>query len=172
MTGPGCAAGGSAGPGDNPPADDGRVRFGEFVADEVSLDLRLSWRAAADRISYACDLAGRLPVTFAALGGGLIDPVHAKIIAEQTDILSAADAAEADPVLAAAAQSKTYGELRATAARLVLRLDPGTLRELRCRAYLDLLQERDSRDALPGPEPKPGPGRAVRSGARRERRDG
>src|SRR6202020_1924533 len=82
------------------------------------------WRAAADRISYACDLAGRLPVTFAALGGGLIDPVHAQIISEQTEILSAADAAKADPVLAAAAQVKTYGELRAAAVRLVLKLDP------------------------------------------------
>ncbi len=197
-------------------ADDGRVQFGEFVADEVSLELRLSWRAAADRISYACDLAGRLPVTFAAMGAGLIDPVHARIIAEQTDVLSAADAASADPVLAAAAQVKTYGELRAAAARLVLRLDPdaaerrkqarrkeahvrpfredsgnagmtarefppdevlaswqhvdqrardlraagvpGTLRELRCRAYLDLLQERDSRDILPGPGPDEPPG--------------
>ena len=204
-----CGAGGSAAAA----ADDGRVRFSEFVADELSLDLRMSWRAAADRISYACDLAGRLPVTFAALGAGLIDPVHAKIIAEQTDILSAADAAQADPVLAAAAQAKTYGELRAAAAKLVLKLDPGsaerrkqarrkeahvrpfreesgnagmtaremppdeilaswqhvdqrardlraagvpgTLRELRCRAYLDLLQERDSRDTLPRP-PEPG----------------
>ncbi|MGD0602541.1 MAG: DUF222 domain-containing protein, partial [Streptosporangiaceae bacterium] len=196
------------------PADEGRVRFGEFVADEVSLELRLSWRAAADRVSYACDLAGRLPVTFAAMGAGLIDPVHAKIIAEQTDILSAADAAKADPVLAAAAQVKTYGELRAAAARLVLKLDPdsaerrkqarrkeahvrpfredsgnagmtarelpsdevlaswqhvdqrardlraagvpGTLRELRVRAYLDLLQERDCRDTLPAPSGAPG----------------
>ncbi len=164
----------------------------------------MTWMTAADRISYAVTLATRLPVTFAALGAGLIDPVHAKIIYEQTDILSAADAARADPVLAAAAQHKTYGELRAAALRLVLRLDPGaaerrkqkrrkedahvrpfreesgnagmtarelpcdevlaswqhvqqraldlraagmpgTLRELRCRAYLDLLQERDSR---------------------------
>ncbi len=220
------------------PTDDGRVQFGEFVPDEVSLDLRLSWRAAADRISYACDLAGRLPVTFAALGGGLIDPVHAKIIAEQTDVLSAADAAQADPVLAAAAQSKTYGELRAAAARLVLKLDPdaaerrkqgrrkeahvrpfredsgnagmsarelpsdevlaswqhvdqrardlraagvpGSLRELRCRAYLDLLQERDSRDTRPGPQtdappaarrPRSGPGgTSGPSGPRRPRR--
>jgi hypothetical protein len=196
------------------PADDGRVQFSEFVPDEVSLDLRMSWRAAADRISYACDLAGRLPVTFAAMGAGLIDPVHAKIIFEQTEILSAADAAKADPVLAATAQFKTYGELRAAAARLVLRLDPdsaerrkqarrkeahvrpfredsgnagmtarelpsdevlaswqhvdqrardlraagipGTLRELRCLAYLDLLQERDSRDTLPAPPSGPG----------------
>jgi Domain of unknown function (DUF222) len=208
---------GSPGPDGAAPADDGRVQFSEFVPDEVSLDLRMSWGAAADRISYACTLAGRLPVTFAAMGAGLIDPVHAKIISEQTDILSAADAAKADPVLAAAAQTKTYGELRAAAVRLVLQLDPdsaerrkqkrrkeeahvrpfreesgnagmtarempsdevlaswqhvdqrardlraagvpGTLRELRVRAYLDLLQERDSRDALPGLEPDGPPG--------------
>jgi hypothetical protein len=206
------------------------VQFDDFVADEVCLDLRMSWHGAADRISYACDLAGRLPVTFAALGAGLIDPVHAKIISEQTDFLSAADAAKADPVLAAAAQKKTYGELRAAAAKLVLKLDPesaerrkqarrkndahvrpfredsgnagmtarelpsdevlaswqnveqraldlraagvpGSLRELRVRAYLDLLQERDSRltagtvpdqdqgpaDGPEGPDPDGGP---------------
>ena len=171
-------------------------------------------------------------MTFAALGAGLIDPVHAKIIAEQTDFLSAADAAKADPLLAAAAQHKTYAELRAAAAKLVLTLDPesaerrkqarrkndahvrpfreesgnagmvarelpsdevlaswqhveqraldlraagvpGTLRELRIKAYLDLLQERDSRLTLtpahgqdPGERsgpadddgPQPGPG--------------
>ena len=182
----------------------------------------MSWHGAADRIAYACDLAGRLPVTFAALGAGLIDPVHAKIIAEQTDFLSAADAAKADPLLAAAAQTKTYAELRAAAAKLVLKLDPesaerrkqarrkndahvrpfreesgnggmvarelpsdevlaswqhveqrarelraagvpGTLRELRIRAYLDLLQERDSRlvaGTVPGQDPGQGRGPA------------
>ena len=96
----------------------------EFVADEVSCELRLTWMNAADRISYACELAERLPVTFAALGGGLIDPVHAKIISEQTEYLSAADAAKADPLLAAAAQQRPTRELRAAAAKLVLTLDP------------------------------------------------
>src|SRR6202034_3980439 len=103
---------------------DGRVQFDDFVADEVCLELRMSWHGAADRISYACDLAGRLPVTFAALGAGLLDPVRAKINFEQTEYLSAADAARADPILAAAAQHKTYAELRAAAAKLVLSLDP------------------------------------------------
>ena len=56
------------------------MRFSEFVADEVALGLRMTWTGAAARMDYACDLAGRLPVTFAALGAGLIDPVHAKII--------------------------------------------------------------------------------------------
>ena len=224
----GRAGGGAAGNGavaDTPapalapapaPAGDGRVQFDDFVADEVSCDLRMSWHGAADRISYACDLAGRLPVTFAALGAGLIDPVHAKIIFEQTFFLSAADAAKADPLLAAAAQNKTYAELRAAAAKLVLTLDPeaaerrkqarrkndahvrpfredsgnagmtarelpsdevlaswqhveqragelraagmpGSLRELRWRAYLDLLQERDSRlTVTPAPGRDPG----------------
>jgi len=219
---PASASAGAAGApvGPKQPADDGRIQFSEFISDEVACELRLTWMAAADRISYACDLAGRLPATFAALGAGLIDPVHAKIIAEQTDFLSAADAAKADPLLAAAAQHKTYAELRAAAAKLVLKLDPesaerrkqarrkndahvrpfreesgnagmtarelpsdevlaswqhveqraldlraagvpGSLRELRIRAYLDLLQERDSRlvagPAPEGPEGTEGP---------------
>jgi hypothetical protein len=123
--------------------------------------------------------------------------------------LSAEDAARADEQLAGAAASKTFGELRYAAHRLVLKLDPesalrrkqaarrdahvarfredsgnagmiarelppdevlaswqhverraldlraagmpGTLPELRVRAYLDLLQERDSRAAAGGP---------------------
>jgi hypothetical protein len=124
--------------------------------------------------------------------------------------LSAADAARADAELAEAAASKTFGQLRSYAHRLVLKLDPeavrkrkeaarqdahvrrfredsgnagmvarelppdevlaswqhveqraldlraagvpGTLRELRVRAYLDLLQERDSRLAPAAPD--------------------
>jgi hypothetical protein len=216
---PGAAQAGSAKPGASQAgagqANDGRVHFSEFTADEVAAELRMTWMTATDRMSYACNLAGRLPVTFAAMGAGLIDPVHAKIICEQTDYLSAADAAKADPLLAAAAQVKTYGELRAAAAKLALRLDPeaaerrkqaarkheahvrpfredsgnagmiaremaseevlaswqhidqrarelraagvtGSLQELRVRAYLDLLQERDSRDALPGSDDESG----------------
>jgi hypothetical protein len=68
------------------------------------------------------------PVTFATLGAGLLDPVHAKIISEQTEYLSAADAAKADPILAAAAQKKTYAQLRAAARRTSARSgrNPGT----------------------------------------------
>jgi hypothetical protein len=168
----------------------------------------------------------RLPVTFAALGAGKLDPVHVKIIEEVTRILPDQDAAVADEKLAAAAPSRTYGELRRAAARLVLRLDPeavrrrkeqarrgarvrsfreesgnagitgrempsvevlalmqhveeraralreagvpGTWEELKVRATLDLLQERDSRPlgvpAASGgtgsaPDPAPAPAR-------------
>jgi len=185
-----------------------RGTFSIFAADELSFAFRLTRQGAQDQIAYACQVGERLPETFAALAAGLIHPVHLRIIEDETSILSAADAALADQILAAAAQSKTFGELRAAAHRLVLRLDPdaarrrkeaarkdahvrrfqedsgnagmiarelppdevlaswqhvdqrahdlraagvpGTLQELRVQAYLDLLQERDSRNGPSG----------------------
>ena len=136
--------------------------------------------------------------------------MHVRSIEDETSILSPEHAAEADQVLAEKAGSLTFGQLRAYAHRLVLKLDPdaarkrkeaarreahvrrfaedsgnagmvarelppdevlaswqhveqraldlraagvpGTLRELRVRAYLDLLQERDSRAAPAAPD--------------------
>jgi uncharacterized protein DUF222 len=182
----------------------------EFAADELAAELRLTWQSAAGQIDYACAVAARLPRTFAALAGGRVHPVHVRIIEDETSVLSAQDGARADAELAEAAASKTFGQLRAYAHRLVLKLDPeaarkrkeaagreahvrrfreasgnagmvarelppdevlaswqhveqraldlraagvpGTLRELRVRAYLDLLQERDSRLAPVAPD--------------------
>jgi hypothetical protein len=193
-----------------------RGTFSIFAADELSFAFRLTRQCAQDQIAYACQVAERLPQTFAALAAGRIHPVHVRIIEDETSILSEADAALADKILAAAAESKTFGELRAAAHRLVLRLDPdaarkrkeaarkeahvrrfredsgnagmvarelpsdevlaswqhvdqrahdlraagmpGTLRELRVRAYLDLLQERDSRTGPAGPPDGTGEG--------------
>jgi hypothetical protein len=181
----------------------------EFAADELAAELRLTWQSAAGQIDYACAVAARLPRTFAALAAGTIHPVHVRIIEDETSLLSRDQAAEADKVLAEAAASKTFGQLRAYAHRVVLKLDPdaarkrkeaagreahvrrfreasgnagmvarelppdevlaswqhveqraldlraagvpGTVQELRVRAYLDLLQERDSRTALDDP---------------------
>jgi hypothetical protein len=183
-----------------------RPRRQDFAADEVAAAFGLTWLSAAGEIEYASTVARRLPVTFAALGAGKLYPVHVKIIEEVTSILSDEDAAIADEKLAGLAQSKTYGELRRAATKLVLKLDPeavrkrkekargearvrsfreesgnagitgrempsvevlasmqhvedraralrdagvpGTWEELKVRATLDLLQERDSR---PGP---------------------
>jgi hypothetical protein len=182
-----------------------RPRRTDFAADEIAAAFRLTWLSAAGEIEYARTVARRLPVTFAALAAGKLHPVHVKIIEDATSPLSDEDAAIADEILAAAAQAKTYGELRRTATRLVLRLDPeavrrrkekarrearvrsfreesgnagitgrelpsvevlasmqhvedraralreagvpGTWEELKVRATLDLLQERDSRPA-------------------------
>ena len=191
-----------------------RPRRQDFAADEVAAAFGLTWLSAAAEIDYARTVKRRLPVTFAALGAGKVHPVHVKIIEEATSILSDQDAAIADAELAEAAQSKTYGELRRAAARLVLKLDaeavrkrkeqarrtarvrsfreesgnagitgrempsvevlasmqhveeraralreagvPGTWEELKVRATLDLLQERDSRPALGEPSASDG----------------
>jgi hypothetical protein len=204
---------------------DAHTGLREFAADELGLELRMTWQAAAGQMDYACQVAERLPLTFAALNAGQLHPIHVRIIAEETAILSPQDAAKADEVLAEAAKSKTFGQLRYTAHRLVLKLDPdsarrrkeaakreahvrrfredsgnagmvarelppdevlasmqhveqraldlraagvpGTLQELRVTAYLDLLQERDSRNIQsdppdggdgPGDGGGPGPG--------------
>ena len=179
---------------------------GAFAADELASELNLSWQSAAGQMGYASDVAERLPQTFAALGAGRLDPFKVRIIDEETRILSAEDAVKADAELAEAASSLTPAKLRSAAHRLVLKLDPGSVRrrkdgarraasvrrfredsgntgmiarelptaeataswqhleqraldlraagvpgttdELRIRAYLDLLQERDSRMAL------------------------
>ena len=191
-----------------------RPRRQDFAADEVAAAFNVTWLSAAGEIDYARTVKRRLPVTFAALGAGKLHPVHVKIIEEVTGILSDEDAAIADEELAEAAQSKTYGELRRAATRLVLKLDaeavrkrkeqarrtarvrafreesgnagitgrempsaevlasmqhveeraralrdagvPGTWEELKVRATLDLLQERDSRPALGEPSASDG----------------
>jgi hypothetical protein len=191
-----------------------RPRRSDFAADEIAAAFRLAWLSAAGEIGYAQSVARRLPVTFAALAAGKVDAVHVRIIEEFTSVLSDEDAALADEILAGAAQSKTYAELRRTATRLVLRLDPdavrkrkekarrearvrsfreesgnagisgrempsvevlasmqhvedraralrdagvlGTWEELKVRATLDLLQERDSRPVPAGSSPGAG----------------
>jgi hypothetical protein len=174
-----------------------------FAADELAAELHLTPLSAAEQIEFAATVARRLPKAFAALAAGRIHPVHLRIIEDETSILSDADAATADALLAEAAPGMTFGEVRSAAHKLVLKLDPdavrkrkeagrreahvrrfredsgnagmvarelpsdevlaswqhveqraldlraaglpGTLQDLRVRAYLDLLQERDSR---------------------------
>jgi uncharacterized protein DUF222 len=184
-----------------------RPRRDNFAADEVAAAFNLAWLSAAGEIQYSQLVAKRLPVTFALLAAGKLDPAHVRIIEDSTSILSDEDAAVADAKLAELAQSRTHAELRRAATRLVNQLDPeavrkrkekrrrethvrafredsgnagitgrelpsvevlasmqhiegraralrdagmpGTWQELKARALLDLLQERDSRP-VPG----------------------
>jgi hypothetical protein len=117
--------------------------FARGAADEIGFATRMTWTSAADRMTFGTATATRLPATFAALRDGLIDPLHARIIEEYTAVLSPEDAAAADEILAAAAAGLTPGQLRARAARVVLRLDPeaaqrrreAARREASVRAY-------------------------------------
>ncbi|MGH3258156.1 MAG: DUF222 domain-containing protein [Streptosporangiaceae bacterium] len=209
-------------PASGDPDDTGRYGFSDFAPDEVADELRVSVQSAAGQMMYAVAVEDRLPCSFAALAAGKIHAVHLRIIEDETRVLSPELAAAADEILAEAAQSKTFGELRYAAHRLVLKLDAdaarkrkeaaakrdaevrrfredsgnagmiarelpcdevlaswqhvdqrahdlraagmtGSLRELRIRAYLDLLQERDSRLVLAGQgtgemDRPPGPG--------------
>ena len=189
----------------------GEVAGAEFAADQLACELHLTSRSAAVQLDYATAVAARLPRCLAALCAGLLHPVHLRIIEEETQILSAEDAATADAALAEVAGALTFGKLRSAAHRMVLELDPeaaarrkdagrrnahvqpfrepsgnagmiarelpsaevlaswqhveqraldlraagipGTLEELRVRAYLDLLQERHTRLPVPGPGP-------------------
>jgi hypothetical protein len=194
----------------------GHPKIREFAAEALAPDLHVTWQTAADQITYACTVAARLPVTFAALRAGKIHPVHLRIAEDETAYLDDKYLAEADEKLAAAAQSKTFGQFRSHAHRVVLKLDPesalrrknearkdahvrpfreasgnagmsarelppdqvlaswqhidqrardlraagipGTLKELRAMAYLDLLQERDIRLTPPSPGHDTAPG--------------
>src|SRR5580692_5714764 len=102
----------------------GHPKIREFAADTLAPDLHLSWQSAADQISYACTVAARLPITLAALRAGQIHAVHLRIAEDETTYLDEKFLAEADEKLAAAAPSKTFGEFRYYAHRLVLKLDP------------------------------------------------
>jgi hypothetical protein len=132
------------------PCPDPAVR--EFAADELTGPLTMTWQGAAGEIGYARTVAGRLPVCFAALATGRMHPGQLRIIAEESAFLSDADVAIADEMLAGLAPGKTPGQLRSTARRLVLRLDPDSA-------------------TPPGSRPQPRPGPQVRR-AVRQRRDG
>ncbi len=97
---------------------------GQFAADELADELHLTYNSAAGRMDYATAVACRLPASFAALGAGKLDMTRLRIIEEETSILSAEHAAQADAELAETAGTLTYGKLRAAAHRLVLKLDP------------------------------------------------
>jgi Domain of unknown function (DUF222) len=105
-------------------ADDKRPGIAAAAADEAGFKTRMTWTSAQNQMAAALTGRDRLPATFAALGAGRLDRLRLKIIAEQTAYLSPEDAAKADVLLAAAAQTRTWGQLTAFAARLVARLDP------------------------------------------------
>jgi hypothetical protein len=88
----------------------------DFAAGEIAAAFHLTWLSAAGEIGYAQAVARRLPVTFAALAAGQLDPVHVRIVEDVTSILSDEDAAVADELL---------------------RLDPGAARRRKEKARRD-----------------------------------
>jgi hypothetical protein len=96
----------------------------ESLTEEVALELGISKRAAGPLIMLAWTLEARLPLTAAALDDGTLSQYKAQVIAEETHVLSDADAAAAEALIAGQWEGKTPAQLRNKAARAVVQVDP------------------------------------------------
>ncbi|HEX5495903.1 MAG TPA: DUF222 domain-containing protein, partial [Mycobacteriales bacterium] len=59
-------------------------RFGEFVADEVAVELGLTRRVAESRVAQAVEMTTRVPAVLTALRTGTVDLYRAKVITDAT----------------------------------------------------------------------------------------
>ena len=115
-------------------------RDGEFPGEELAIELVETGAYAGLRIDTALELTGRLPRTLAGLAIGAIDLGRAMTIAQRTALLTDADAAYADEVLAAAAPASRPDQLARKAAALELKLAPDAV-----RARKELARQLDQR---------------------------
>jgi hypothetical protein len=99
-------------------------RDGEFPGEELAMELLDTGPYTAARIDTAIELTTRLPRTLAGMEDGTIDLGRAMTIAARTHVLTDADAACADEVLAAAAPGLRPDQLARKAAALEMRLAP------------------------------------------------
>ena len=115
-------------------------RDGEFPGAELAMELVDTPAYAGLRVDTALELTGRLPRTLAAMADGSIDLCRALTIASRTAVLTDADAAYADEVLAAAAPGKRPDQLARKAAALEMKLAPEAV-----RARKELARQLDQR---------------------------
>ncbi len=99
-------------------------RDGEFPGEELAMELADTRAYAGARIDTAVELTTRLPRTLAGMKAGAIDLDRAITIASRTQVMTGADAAYADEVLAAAAPELRPDQLARKAAALELKLAP------------------------------------------------
>ncbi len=116
----------SRGESDAPPAM--RDVASESAVAESGLMLRVATGTAHLRVHDAQTLIERYPATFAALRAGRITLPKARIIAEQTAMLSAVEAAAIETRVLRKAPDQTPGELRAAIRRAVTQADPDAVR--------------------------------------------
>ena len=128
--------------------------YDEFAPDELMPVLRLSKGGAARQVELALALRYRLRPTLAAMLDGQIDVVRARIIAEATADLTAADAAAVEALVLARAGQQTYVALGMAVGKAVLQVDPlGAMRRRKRaekRARVERWREYDGTGALAG----------------------
>ena len=112
------------------PTDEAEVD--RFCATEVAVALRVSHRAATDKVRLAAVLVDRLPGTMAGLGSGRLSLAHARAVAESVEVLDDGVALRVDGELMLAPPGRTPPQLAADARRAATAIDPGYA-AARCR---------------------------------------
>ncbi|HEY9390797.1 MAG TPA: DUF222 domain-containing protein [Mycobacteriales bacterium] len=105
------------------PATPGRP-FGEFVADEVAVELSVSRRAAENRVAQAVEMTSRIPAVLRGLESGVLDLYRAKIITDATYRLHDEAAARVAGHVVDKAEGCNASQVRALVRRAVLQVDP------------------------------------------------
>jgi hypothetical protein len=105
-----------------PVGGEGGAEVSEYAADEIAVALRISRRAAGQRLGLAVGL-DRLPATAAALAAGRIDLAKTRAIALGTTHLPPPAATAVERHVLRRAPEQTVGQLDACVRRAVLRVD-------------------------------------------------
>jgi hypothetical protein len=94
------------------------------LVEEVALELGISKRAADALIDLAWALEARLPLTAQALDAGVISFGKARIIADETGVLTDQDAAAAEALIVGRLAGQTHGQIARMIAHAVVKVDP------------------------------------------------
>jgi len=94
------------------------------LTEQIALELGITKNAADALIHLAWTLERRLPLTAAALDSGQLNLSKARMIADETSVLSDEDAGQAETLVARQWAGKTWSQIRSRIARAVVEIDP------------------------------------------------
>ena len=94
------------------------------LTEEVALELAISKRAADALIGLAWALEARLPLTARALDTGVISLGKARIISDETSVLTDEHARAAEMLIAGRLAGQTHGQIARLIVRAVVQVDP------------------------------------------------
>ncbi|HEX5496623.1 MAG TPA: DUF222 domain-containing protein [Mycobacteriales bacterium] len=118
------------------PSTPGR-RFGEFVADEIAVEVSITRRTAENRIAQAVEMTTRVPAVLRALETGMVDFYRAKVITDATYRLDDDTASQVAAYVVERAEARNASQVRDLVRRTVLRLDPEGAQRRHERARTD-----------------------------------
>jgi hypothetical protein len=96
----------------------------EGAGHEVSAALAISLRSADNLTAFAWDLQARLPGIGAALAGGTLSPLKARIVSDELKVLDDEHAAQAEKLILDQLDGQTPAQLGRLATQVVVTVDP------------------------------------------------